>query len=617
MRLPTALPHLSGRWLTAYRILWFAMLALALIGMTIGVWFSRTRTMAWDQAFYGAGIRSAQSDGRVTWSPVGSAATQAGVRPHSSLLAIDGVRFPNDDGIASIDSVAKAIDGPDGRVLRLTFRTRDGNVSDHRLVRGPQHLAEADANAPMSYRSRIAMYLLFQFTISFAFLTAAILLFRRRVSDPVVALLAFGLLSPMAASAAAVIPNLALAQAAGDLINMVGQTAVLLAIIVFPSGRFEPRWSLVGVPVVLAGMAAQLWSPTPEIKQSLGVLLLLVILAIIARRFSLLPAGLPRQQVKWAALGFALFAVLMLVTLPILLLDQRTNDNWEHFVLLIAMNSIQALAMLALVGGLLISLLRYRLYDADAAISRSAVYAALTVSLLAIFAGTEKFIEIMGEQYFGASIGSASGAIAAGFAAVMIAPLHGRMSDWAERRFQRNLIRLRRELPLMVGDLRETASPEQLADFTLERIASGVRASNAALVVVNGGSLDTLSARDVDQGAIGRWLADWTPSQNHERLDCERDDKQFPIRVPLHVDPAGSVGWILLGPRPDGSFYGKDERDALLEIADSVARGIAVARLREEREASHRSITESLTGRVSVLERFIARMTATPPAASA
>ena len=55
----------------------------------------------------------------------------------------------------------------------------------------------------------------------------------------------------------------------------------------------------------------------------------------------------------------------------------------------------------ALAGGLLISLLRYRLYDAESAISRSVVYGALTLMLLAIFAESEKVIEVMGEEYLG------------------------------------------------------------------------------------------------------------------------------------------------------------------------------------------------------------------------
>ncbi|HEX2803100.1 MAG TPA: hypothetical protein VHN55_03860, partial [Sphingomicrobium sp.] len=391
--------------------------------------------------------------------------------------------------------------------------------------------------------------------------------------------------------------------------SMAASFAIPLAALTFPSGRFEPRWSLWGLPLLVVGISSRYWARgLPAVEQISLVVFALLTIAVIAKRYSLLPQGVQRQQVKWAALGFVLFLLLLLVSLALQLADQRTTDNGLHFFLLIAFSIVEALAVLALVGGLLVSLLRYRLYDADAAISRSAVYAALTLSLIAIFAATEKFIEIMGEQYFGSAIGSASGVIAAGFAAVMIAPLHARMSNWAERRFQRNLIRLRRDLPLLVGDLRETVSPERLADIVLEKIAGGVRSSRSALIGVGAEGPAVLASLDVAAEEVRSWMADWSPSSRHDALDCARDDMLFPIRIPLHAEGAGTVGWILLGPRPDGSFYGKDEREALLEIADCVARGISVARRRAERETAHSRATELLTRRVSALESMVKRL---------
>ena len=54
-------------------------------------------------------------------------------------------------------------------------------------------------------------------------------------------------------------------------------------------------------------------------------------------------------------------------------------------------------------------MLRYRLYDADAVISRSVTFGALTLLLLGIFAGSEKVIELVGERYFGEELGMLAG----------------------------------------------------------------------------------------------------------------------------------------------------------------------------------------------------------------
>ena len=73
------------------------------------------------------------------------------------------------------------------------------------------------------------------------------------------------------------------------------------------------------------------------------------------------------------------------------------------------------------------------------------------------------------------------------------------------------------------------------------------------------------------------------------------------MRVPLEADGCGRVGWLLLGPRPDGSFYGKDEREALEEIADPIARAIAIVRQREGRQSAFET-------RIGMLEAAVARL---------
>jgi hypothetical protein len=63
------------------------------------------------------------------------------------------------------------------------------------------------------------------------------------------------------------------------------------------------------------------------------------------------------------------------------------------------------------------------------------------------------------------------------------------------------------------------------------------------------------------------------------------------MRVPLYVDDVGLLGWLLLGPRPDGSFFNKEERETLLAIADPMARAMAIAFQREKAHGEwHREV---------------------------
>jgi hypothetical protein len=165
----------------------------------------------------------------------------------------------------------------------------------------------------------------------------------------------------------------------------------------------------------------------------------------------------------------------------------------------------------------------------------------------------------------------------------MVVPLHHRLTHWAEHKFQKQLIQLRRGLPALVGDLRETAPVERIAAASLDWVMRGVHASHAALVM---GS-KVVEARGIEASEAEQWRKGWLPSPE-PGLDSARDDVLFPLRVPLEADGHGRVGWLLLGPRPDGSFYGKDERRTLEEIADPVARALEIAEAREAREAADR-----------------------------
>ncbi|MDB5420345.1 MAG: hypothetical protein JWR59_292 [Brevundimonas sp.] len=82
----------------------------------------------------------------------------------------------------------------------------------------------------------------------------------------------------------------------------------------------------------------------------------------------------------------------------------------------------------------------------------------------------------------------------------------------------------------------------------------------------------------------------------------DRRDATWPLRLAL---PGGgaAVGWMLLGPRPDGTLPRTDERDALEDIAEPVGRAIRVARRREADAVSARLRFERLETAIRALKR--------------
>lgn len=434
-------------------------------------------------------------------------------------------------------------------------------------------------------------------------IATAVLLFLRRGRDTVAALLSLSFLLMCGSFFAAegFFRAIELGWARG-LIATAGRCALILVLLTFPDGKFRPRWTLWLALLLLLWGPIAFVRPFPRDVEYLGYLAFtgLSVLAI-ALRYRRLPQGAERQQVRWVLFGFAAgTALLALALVAAMGFAGAETSDWRRLVA----QTLAAMGMACFGLGLIVSLLRYRLYDADAAISRSAAYAMLTILLGAVFTASSEGAKIVIEASFGRNAGALPAIFAAGMAAVLLAPANTLLSNWAERRFQKRLSALRRDLPECVADLRETGSMDQLLGEVLDRVQSGVSAARA--VVLTGD--ETAAMRGVTDLEVARWRADNAPDEAVEELDCDRADPLFPMRVPLRVRHGESVpiGWILLGARPDGSFYGKDEREALAEIADPVARAVQIVSRREAREAR-------LDSRLTALEETLAgisRMTA-------
>lgn len=427
-------------------------------------------------------------------------------------------------------------------------------------------------------------------------IVTAVLLYRRRGRDVVAALLSlsFLLMSASFFAAEGFFRAFDLTWLR-DFLAHLGRAALILVLLVFPNGAFVPRWTLAAASLLLVWALVAWLGPVALDVEYLGYLFFLGLGVLsIAVPYRRLAAGLERQQVRWVLFGFAAGTLLLAAAVAVTYVPETpgTARSWTDLVAQI----LAALGMACFTLGLLVSLLRYRLYDADAVISRSAGYAVLTIMLGAVFAAGVKGVEAVIEAWFGGEAGALPGIAGAGLAMALVTPLNERIQSWAERRFRKGLIELRRDLPDCVHDLRETAGLAELLDEVLERVAAGVRAARAAILV--DGSV--AATRDVAADEVAAWLARAGPGALSARPGCDRDDPLFPMRVPLLVRhrAAAPIGWMLLGPRPDGSFYGADEREAIADIADPVARAVQIVLSREQRE-------RALEARFAALERAI------------
>jgi hypothetical protein len=492
---------------------------------------------------------------------------------------------------------------PDGSLTTFTFRRPNGQLFNIRLIRSRNVQEQTYRIAGISQVIASALTPAKDLSIAVAIL-AAILLFARRRREAVPALLSLGFL--MFAGIANDPSTAGVSWTVVDKANLTGSCLFFVALFAFPAGRFEPRWT--SVPPFLLPVFVLTWDLPQGLTVQAGFLLTALV-ALVARYRKLDP-GAERQQLRWAFFGFAIGLALQIIIMLIRFAANTWQGGDPRWVAWNGFSSgvLDALTTCAIALGVLVSILRYRLYDADTVIGRSAAYAVLTLGFVVLFAASQKIIELVGQEYLGQNVGGLAGGIGAALAAVAIAPMHNRAQRWAERRFQKGLYRLRHALPPLVGDLRETAGLEQIAGATLDSLVYGVRTSRAALIA----SDDLVDARAIDPDEVNGWRGSWTAPATYG-MDIDADDPLFPVRVPLEAEGHGRVGWLLLGPRPDGSLFGKSECNAIEEIAEPVARAIEVALRRREREQQIEGRMEWLQDQLSQVAARLGRLESLAP----
>ncbi|QNP45935.1 hypothetical protein H9L14_01130 [Sphingomonas sediminicola] len=395
----------------------------------------------------------------------------------------------------------------------------------------------------------------------------ATVLFWRRQRDPVAAILSLAFLcwtitSSFDFTSAAALPML---------LDRLRFLFFAFALLLFPDGKWRPRWTrgvaVLSIAVFLLGVLEAVGLLPTSLFLPLAIVCVLAAIVGLIQRFRASSSEMQQQQLKWVALGLVSGVGLILVA--------RTGAALSMPA--VAFEAMFQLGIVLVALGFLVPLLRYRLYDAEAVISRSAAYAVLTVTLVATFAGSESLIELLGQQYLGSGIGQVSGAIGAAIAAVLLTPLNDRISAWAEQRFQRDLVQLKAELPAFLSEAPSGWSPRQVGNAVLPRIADAIHATKLAIVIKG----KVIAADGIEIGKVSR----------------SADD--FLLRLPFRCPFGGVQGRLLVGPRPDGSSYGKDEIEALEEVLPALRRSLLAALERETAYRSQARMQRSLRAQIA------------------
>jgi hypothetical protein len=611
LRLPERIPDLRRPWLTLFELLWFPALLLAIAGPLVGTWYRLTAPDENSALMVGsrAGLVLSEDDLTQVRFPVGAAARAAGVQPGDDIIAINGVAIahvvpisergiarPNDATDADYAAFSPIIEGTEPVDLDLRLRARDGHERAFRVRTGEHHIEQDARRVGLSPAMLSVVDLLHVITYPFL-LFAAWVLHRRKREDLVSSILSLAILLTIATeqpSAAFLSFVVKVPEWLHRALYDLGNIALLAGILLFPYGRLRPR-IVVGF-IVLLPLLFMLKGDTYRLT---FITYMAACVMTLLWRLRHTEAGDAHQQIKWALFGFAGYALFLSAALAIDMGKLNVAAFGTQILMEVLGGLSFGLAFLILQLGLLIALMRFRLYDAEAVISRSASFAMITLALGAVFAATSDGLKQIILNYTGQNSGTGPVVFAAAIATVLINPVQARIQSWSENWFQRDLVKLRTDLPECARDMRETASLSELLDDVLARIEAGVRTTRLAALI--GGKV--LMTRGVSVAEVEAWSSGATP----ECQDgiCEITDRTFPLRVPLtpaHGD-SRSLGYILIGPRPDGSVLSKEEQRTLVEVAEPVARAIRNVIKREKRE-------HAIAAQIAASERRIAELEA-------
>jgi hypothetical protein len=431
----------------------------------------------------------------------------------------------------------------------------------------------ASGRVPLQSASHPAVLVL-RLVKSAALIGIAAILLCRRQRDPVAALLALAFLAWTITSSFGFATNVEHAQ----LFDRCRFLLFALALLIFPDGSWEPRWTrtiaMISAGAFLLGVGETLRLLPTHVFLPLAIPCVLAGIGSLIARFRTSTNYAVKQQLKWVALGLIAGVGLILCARAGSAISPSvpaTPIVWE---------AMFQLGIIIVALGFLVSLLRYRLFDAETVITRSAGYAALAIALVASFGGAEALIQNVGQLYLGMNIGSVSGGMAAAVAAVLLQPLHERITDWAEDRFQPDLAQLKREMPESLVSLSGTISARKLSEAVLSRFNVAIHATRSAMVLDH----QVTGMCGVTRDEVRSW---WRAVEGSGPI-AERDasDPLFPVRLHVGEAPSGASIWLLVGPRPDNTIYGREDLNAVRSTFPALKHALASALMREALDAA-------------------------------
>jgi hypothetical protein len=270
-------------------------------------------------------------------------------------------------------------------------------------------------------------------------------------------------------------------------LELLAQVSVPTFFLLFPSGRFAPRWTRWSVLVFVLYEVWYVFQPSAYLGQLAGVsalvfaALILGMVGLQVYRYRRVSTFRERQQTKWVVFGlvvalggFALFLIIGSLFLP----AEVGNSPLAGLILTTVVYGFLLLIPISIA----IAILRSQLYDIDTIINKALVYGLLTTLLAAVYAGL-----IIGLESLAGVItrqGSQQPVVLVVSTLAIFAlsqPLRSRIQSIIDRRFYRRKYDAAKTLEAFSATLRQEVDLDQLREQLLAVVQETMQPAHVSL----------------------------------------------------------------------------------------------------------------------------------------
>lgn len=276
------------------------------------------------------------------------------------------------------------------------------------------------------------------------------------------------------------------------IVSMISWASLSLFLLLFPDGRFVPRWTrfvfvlILIVDALSLAYEGRMWESfhIPDVFQLLwyGSSTLILIYSQVYR-FRYVASAAERQQTKWVVYG-ASIGIIGFIGMSALF-DPSLNDG--SAMTYVYLNAILNLSLTAIPITLMFAVLRQRLWNIDPLVNRTLVYGSLSVCVVLIYTLTVLYLG----QFFQTSNHYMVSLLATAVVAVAFAPL----KEWLQKQINR-IMKGRHDDPYAVllelgNQLIQPQAPEAMLNAVVQTVKDALRLPYTAIYAGVGGQ-DTL-----------------------------------------------------------------------------------------------------------------------------